>query len=182
LPKSWEDLKDPRWKGKLGWEMTDYDWFATVVEAMGREKGIALFRQIAETNGISVRNGHTLLSNLVVAGEVPLSLNVFHYRVDQLARKGAPIAPLTLPPAVGRPNAIAVSRRAPHPATALLYYDFMLSDGQKILLEREFTPTNLKVQPLPSMDLRIVDSVAMLDAGDMWSKLFKEIGALKPGR
>jgi iron(III) transport system substrate-binding protein len=182
LPKSWEDLKDPRFKGKLGWEMTDYDWFATVVEAMGKEKGLALFRQIAETNGISVRNGHTLLSNLVVAGEVPLSLNVFHYRVDQLARKGAPIAPLSLPPAVGRPNAIAIARQAPHPASALLYYDFMLTEGQKILLERDFTPTNIKVRPLPDMNLRIVDAVAMVDTGDYWSKLFKEIGAIKPSR
>lgn len=182
LPKSWEDLKDPRFKGKLGWEMTDYDWFATVVQAMGKDKGLALFRQIAQTNGISVRNGHTLLSNLVVAGEVPLSLNVFHYRVDQLARNGAPIAPLTLPPAVGRPNAIALARQAPHPASALLYYDFMLTEGQKLLLARDFTPTNLTVQPLPDMNLKIVDAAAMVDSGDYWSKVFREIGALKPSR
>ena len=26
-PQSWEDLADPRWKGKLGLQVDDYDWF-----------------------------------------------------------------------------------------------------------------------------------------------------------
>jgi iron(III) transport system substrate-binding protein len=64
LPKSYRELLDPKWKGMLGVESTDYEWFVYVVE----QTGIKLFQDIVARNGISVRKGHTLLGNLVVAG------------------------------------------------------------------------------------------------------------------
>ncbi len=66
----------------------------------GQEKGIKLFRDIAETNGFSVRKGHTLLTNLVAAGEVPLALTIFNYTAEQFKKKGAPIDWFTLDPLV----------------------------------------------------------------------------------
>src|SRR3954464_38711 len=73
LPKSYADLLDPKWKGKLGIEAKNQDWFASAVEIMGGgEKGLKFFRDLVATNGISVRQGHTLLTNMVIAGEVPL--------------------------------------------------------------------------------------------------------------
>lgn len=181
LPPTYEGFRDPRWKGKLAVEATDFDWFATVVTAMGEEKGIATFKEIAATNGLSVRKGHTLLTTLVSAGEVPVSLNVFSYKVDQLAKEGAPIAPLLIPPAVGRVNGIAALRRPSHPNAALLYYEFMLTDAQKILMDRDFTPTNQRVQPLPAgMQLEFVDSAKLLDEGEKWTKLWKEVTSLRP--
>ena len=69
LPRTFADLLDPKWKGRLGIESEDQDWFATVVTSMGEEKGMALFRDIAKRNGVSVRTGHTLLNNMVVAGD-----------------------------------------------------------------------------------------------------------------
>jgi len=35
-----------------------------------------LFRDIVRANGMSARRGHTLLANVVAAGEVPLALTV----------------------------------------------------------------------------------------------------------
>ena len=89
VPKNYADLADPKWKGKLGVddEADDSSWFMSVAEAMGKDAGLALFRKIVATNGISVRRGHTLLSNLVVAGEVPLALNVYGYRVTALKKE-----------------------------------------------------------------------------------------------
>lgn len=181
LPTDWAGFRDSRWKGKLSVEATDYDWFATVVAAMGEEKGIATFREIAATNGLSVRKGHTLLTALVAAGEVPVSLNVFTYKVDQLAREGAPIAPLLIAPAVGRVNGIGATRRPSHPNAALLYYEFMLTEAQKTLLKRDFTPTNQKVQALPSdLKLEFVDSAKLLDEDEKWTRLWKDITNIRP--
>ena len=64
--------------------------------SMGDEQGVALFRDIVRTNGMSVRKGHTLLANLVAAGEVPLALTVYSYKPEQQKRAGAPIEPLYL--------------------------------------------------------------------------------------
>ena len=44
FPKTYQDLLDPKWKGKLGIEAEDVDWFGTVVKEMGEEKGLKLFR------------------------------------------------------------------------------------------------------------------------------------------
>src|SRR6266508_4891402 len=88
-PTTYEALLDPKWKGKLGIEADDVDWFASVVTSMGEEKGLKLFRDMVATNGISIRKGHTLLTNLVIAGEVPLALTVYHYKAEQLKNAGA---------------------------------------------------------------------------------------------
>src|SRR5581483_9762148 len=69
LPKKYEDLLDPRWKGRLGIEAEDADWFAGVVSLMGEQKGLKLWKDIVAKNGVSVRKGHTLLTNLVASGE-----------------------------------------------------------------------------------------------------------------
>src|SRR5690348_5859747 len=87
LPRTWQDLLDPKWKGKLGIEAKDEDWFATVVQELGGEtKGLDFFRELVARNGISVRKGHTLLTNLVVSGEVPLALTVYNYMPEQAKR------------------------------------------------------------------------------------------------
>lgn len=181
IPANYEGFADARWIGKLSVEATDYDWLATVVTAMGEAKGIETFKRIGRTAGFSVRKGHTLITTLVAAGEIPLSLNVFSYKVEQLTKEGAPIAPLLIPPAVGRVNGVGVARRPPHPHAALLYYEFMLLEAQHILKERDFTPTNQKIQALPAgMKLDFVDSAKLLDEDEKWTALWKEITSLKP--
>jgi iron(III) transport system substrate-binding protein len=175
-PKSYDDLTDPKWKGKLGIEADDGNWFMAVAGAMGEDKAVALFRKIVATNGISVRKGHTLLSNLVVAGEVPLALTVYGYRINELKEKGAPIDGVVLPPAVALPTGIAVFAHAPHPNAAALFTDFFLSDGQRILAERGNVPTNRTVQE-PPPGLTFVDAAKFLDEGDKWTKLFKDMFA-----
>jgi iron(III) transport system substrate-binding protein len=174
LPKTYDDLLDPKWKGKLGMEGSDPIWFAALVAALGEEKGLKLFRDLARGNGLSLRKGHTLLANLVVSGEVPFSLTAYQYKVEQLKDSGAPIEWYVIPPGISRFIGTGVMRRAPHPHAAILFLDFMLSDAQRLLLDRDFTPTNMKVKPL-KIPFNVVDPAQMLDEGDKWTKLFDEI-------
>lgn len=183
LPKTWADLAAPRWKGRLGIEAFDHDWFAGVVGALGEAQGLKVFREIVAANGMSVRKGHTLLSNMVVAGEVPLALTLYHYRPVQLKRKGAPIDWFVIPPAVARPNGVAVARRAPHPHAAVLFFDFLLSDAQELMPRRNFTPSSAKVAATlkDTPVFRLIDPKVILDEGDKWTKLWEEI-IVRPAR
>ncbi len=52
LPASYDDLLRPQWKGRLGIEAEDFDWFAQVVMDLGEARGLQLFRDIVATNGI----------------------------------------------------------------------------------------------------------------------------------
>lgn len=178
LPKTWRDLLDPKWKGKLGIEAKDDDWFATVVQQLGGEpKGLDFFRELVAKNGLSVRKGHTLLDNLVVSGEVPLALTVYNYMPEQAKRKGAPIDWFVISPAIARSNAVGVARNAPHPNAALLFYDYLLGpDGQKAMTSIDYVPTNTTVaSPLKGVKIVQTDPIRSIDESQKWSKLFEEI-------
>jgi iron(III) transport system substrate-binding protein len=172
-PKTYEDLLNPRFKGKLGIEAEDANWFMTVVGAMGEQKGLKLFKDIVAANGMSIRKGHTLLANFVPTGEVPLALTAYSYRVEQLKKEGAPVEIVYLPPVVAFPTGAGIFRRAPHPHAALLFEDFILTEGQKILVERDAVPTNPKAGPVPK-DLIFVDLPKFMKEGEKWTRLFKE--------
>ena len=177
LPKRWEDLLDPRWKGRLAVEERDDDWFGRLAEAMGEQKGIDLFRRIVAANGVSVRKGHSLLGNLVVSGEAPFAL-ASHYNVSESAKKkGAPVGWIALEPVVARANGIAVARKAPHPNAAILFYDWLIGDeGQKLLATRDYPPASVNVpSPLASASLKIIDPAKSLDEEGKWEKIFRDL-------
>jgi iron(III) transport system substrate-binding protein len=177
LPKTYKDLLDPKWKGKLGIESKNDDWFATVVDLMGGEQqGLAFFNELVAKNGISPRHGHTLLTNMVVSGEVPMALTVYNYMPEQAKKKGAPIDWFALEPAVARSNAVGVARNAPHPNAALLFYEYMLGpDGQNAMVSVDYVPTNTKVaSPLKGVKIIQTDPIRTLDESAKWSKLFDE--------
>jgi len=176
LPRSYADLTDPKWKGRIGIEADDSDWFAGLVEEMGRERGTRLFREIARTSGFSMRKGHTLLTNLVSAGEVPLALTVFNYTAEQFKKKGAPLDWFVLDPLISMPNSIAVATNAPRPHAAILFFDFMLSDGQRILKDRDYVVTDQNVSsPLDRSRIHVMDSAKILAQGEDWQRLYTQV-------
>jgi iron(III) transport system substrate-binding protein len=185
LPKSYEDLLDPKWKGKLGVETKSEAWYSTLMLAMGEEKGVKLFRDIVARNGMSMRFGYSLLTNMVVAGEVPLALTMYSHMPQAAKEKGAPIDWFALQPTIARANGIGIARRAPHPHAALLFYEYMLSaaGAQKTLAEMDYVPTNSGFpSPLPNLSIKLVDPAVMLDQLDKWTKSFEETFAKRGGQ
>jgi iron(III) transport system substrate-binding protein len=177
LPKTWEELTDPKWKGRLGIEQEDSDWLAGIFGELGEERGTKVFKQIVASNGISNRKGHTLLTQLVASGEVPMALTVYNYKAEQLRREGAPIDWFTIGNAIARPNGVGVARRAPHPNAAVLFYDFELSpEGQQIIADREFVPTSTKIDtPLNKVPMTFIDARVSIDEYDKWKNLYTDL-------
>ena len=176
LPKSYPDLLDPKWKGRLGIEADDSGWFGALSAAMGEKETHKLFSDIVAKNGLSVRKGHSLLANLVASGEVALALTVYSWTPEQLKQKGAPIESYAIQPVMAQFSTIAVARKAPHPYTALLLYDFMLNEGQKVLADQKFVPTSRKFEsPITKIPLKFIDPGAAIDNQDKWTKDYDEI-------
>jgi iron(III) transport system substrate-binding protein len=180
LPKSWEELADPRWKGRTGMESTNIEWFATVVAALGEEAGLDLFRRIGD-NGVAVRTGHTHSTGRVIAGEIPLMMGVYSHDVDRMKAKGAPIDWFVLPPAVILPSCVAVSRRARHPHAAALFYDYMLTEGQRLYTRMHRVPANRNFDtPVRRLvrdgkAIRIVDAQRGVEDYDRWLRLYRKL-------
>ena len=176
VPNSYQDLLHPRFAGKLGLESGDTDWFAALVKSMGEEKGLAFFRKLAESRP-QMRTGHTLLGELVAAGEIPITATIYNHNIERLTMKGAPVKWKALVPTFGRPNAIGVAPRAANPHAALLFADFMLSlEGQTMLKERNRVPSSLAVETkLNKFPFEMIDPVITLDEADKWDKLWSEL-------
>src|SRR5256884_7557670 len=111
VPATYEDLLLPKWRGKLGIEASNVAWFAAVAKAMGEEKGLAYFQKLA-ASGPQIRSGHTLMTELVAAGEIPIALTLYNQAVDKLKEKGAPIDWKTLAPGLGRADGNAMAKQA----------------------------------------------------------------------
>lgn len=177
LPKTYQDLTDPKWKGKLAVEANDHIWWGALSAEMGEAQARKLFDAIVGTNGISVRKGHSVLAGMVASGEVPLALTVYSWNPEQLKRKGAPVEGLYLQPLFAFPAAVAVMARAPNPNAAVLFYDFVLGEGQRIMADADYGPTSRKVDShlsrLPGF--KIIDAVQTLEQQDRWLKMYDEI-------
>ena len=176
VPNSYEDLVHPRWAGRVGIEGSDVDWFGAIVKSMGEEKGLAMFRKLAE-NKPQIRTGHTLMAELVAGGEIPLAATLYNHNVERLTVKGAPVKWKAIQPTFGRPNSVGVCKRAPHPHAAMVFVDFLLSkEGQTILKERNRVPASLAVDThLNKFPFQMIDPVITLDENDKWEKLWSEL-------
>lgn len=171
VPNSYEDLLQPKWRGKLGLEAADVAWFAAVTKAMGRERGLDYFHKLA-ASGPALRSGHTLLAELVASGEILIVPDAHVQGVERLKKRGAPIEWKPLQPAFGQPSSVGLSPRAPHPHAALLFADFILSkEGQEVIKARDRVPSSRAIDsPLNKFDYALVDPVIVLDEWAQWEK------------
>ena len=176
LPKSYLDLLDPKWKGKLAMEASDHEWFSEVIKQMGEEKGQKFWRDLVATNGLQLRTGHSLLNNLVGAGEVPLALTVYNSDPDTLKKKGSPIDWFVIEPAIAIPNGVGVARKAPHPYAAVLFYEYMLSEeAQQILAKIGYVTSQKKIPSTFSKPVKVLDPAVLLEEFNKSSALFEQI-------
>lgn len=133
LPKTYDNLLDPKWKGKLMMEGTKADWFAGMLQILGQERGLGFMRELAKQQP-SMREGHELLAQLVVAGEGVFDINIPAASVERMKERGAPIAWTALGPVPAVMVGAGVAAQAPHPNAAKLFLEFVLSrEGQKLM-------------------------------------------------
>jgi iron(III) transport system substrate-binding protein len=176
LPKTYQDLLDPKWKGRIGVESDDDAWFGTLVEAMGEKQALKLFTDIFSRNGSSPNKGHSAFTGLIAAGQVPIGLTNFHYMPEELKQKGAPIESFVLEPVVAQVQSVAMLKQAPHPNAAVLFYDFMLNEGQALLASRGFVATSKNIKStFDKAPLTFINPGRALDMSDKWRKTWEEI-------
>lgn len=181
LPKTWQDLLDPKWKGQLGVEAEDQVWFAYVLKSLGEDAGLKLFREIAEANGVSLRKGHSLLAQMVSSGEVPIGLTLYSWGADQMKAKGAPIERFFIGQPIAHFQGIGVLKRAPHPHAAALFLDFMLSEGEEIMSKTHAVATSNKYdQAKKSVPINLIDPVTAMDLNQKWMRSYQNIFMSKP--
>ncbi|MBA2690792.1 MAG: extracellular solute-binding protein [Burkholderiales bacterium] len=140
VPKDWPELLEPRWKGQFALDEGDVEWYAAMLDYMGREKGLRFMRALAQQNP-QLRRGHTLLAKLLSAGDFPLA-GVHASEMEEAKKIGAPVDWVkTLDPIITSPSQVAISAKAAHPNAARLLVDLLLSPaGQSLMRQRGRVP------------------------------------------
>jgi iron(III) transport system substrate-binding protein len=148
VPKQWEDLLKPRWKGNIGIDPGDYDLYLGFENRWGAAKALAYFKKLAEQE-IQFRKGHTLLSQLVVAGEMPMAF-VYLHRAEAMKAQGAPIEWVsTMDPITSSIGIIGLGAKPQNPNAAKLLIDYVLStEGQQVLQKLQRIPSRSDIKPL----------------------------------
>jgi iron(III) transport system substrate-binding protein len=146
-PKSYEDLANDKWKGKIAMEPSDVDWWYGLSTYLRKKAKWSqaridrMFRGMAQ-NALIV-SSHTTQVNLLAAGQFAVCVSCHSHSTKDLIEKGAPLAfrPL-VQPVIQRPQGMGIVQRLRHPATALLFYDWLLTkaQGQRALQQNHVDP------------------------------------------
>jgi iron(III) transport system substrate-binding protein len=183
-PKSFEELAEPKWKGAVSMEVSDVDWFAALYKyylGQGKTEDQVrdLFTRVAANS--KVAKGHTTQGELLSAGQFGVTVSSYSHTIDKAADKGAPVSwrpasGIPVQPIVVRPNGVALMKTAANPAAAMLFVDWELTEGQKIL-EKAFRIGAIPgaKDPLAGLQVVAVPEQELLDDPKKWDTLYAEI-------
>src|SRR5499426_2493228 len=162
-PKNWEDLLNPRWKGKLGMDDEEYFWHAGMLKYWGEEKGKKYMEALGR-QGLQFRNGHALLADLLSVGEFPVTVVVYPDHIEMMKAKGQPVEWIkTTDPILVNLAPVGIAAKAPQPNAAKLLLNYSISrEGQEILQKARRASARHDVPPVvPDMDSRKLKLVAL---------------------
>jgi len=150
-PRSWTDLADPKYNGKMTIEGSDSEWFGALTiywlkQGKSQSEIDQLWKDIA--NGASISKGHTAMASLLSAGQQGLEAMNYTYIIDLARAKGAPVDyrsadGIAHTPGFLLPFGLGAVKNAPHPAAAWLFINWMLSSpgGQDIFAASSVIPS-----------------------------------------
>ncbi|HVO95626.1 MAG TPA: extracellular solute-binding protein [Terriglobales bacterium] len=149
VPKTYEELLDPKWKGrKISIDDSAYGFLAGLIRAWGKEKAVDFFKRLAAQEPVVMR-GNTNRVQLAMAGEYPLII-AYAPTLQRETSRRHPMDWVPLEPVPVQVNPMMLAAKAPHPNAGKLFIDFLLSkEGQKMLLGFRRIPVREDVEPDP---------------------------------
>ena len=155
VPKRYEDFLDPKWKGNFALDQDPDKSIMGWLKTWGVERTWKYLQGISK-NDVVVRKGHTLLTQLLCAGEFKAGIDLYAYRLADLKNtKGCPVEISYTDPTPAAPSPLVVAKKSPRPYAAALLMDYLLSESsQKILSEFGRLSARRGVKPIyPELDI-----------------------------
>jgi iron(III) transport system substrate-binding protein len=146
-PKKYEDLLAPRWKGRLGVNLQDPEWYVSLQRRWGKEKARNFLKALAALQP-GVRDGHNITAQLLAAGEFHVVTNTYAHIAARIKGQGGPVQYVFDEPVITYVHPIALMKGAPHPGAGKLLMSFILSvEGQRMLRDQGRIPSHRDIDP-----------------------------------
>jgi iron(III) transport system substrate-binding protein len=146
-PKKYDDLLAPKWKGKIGVNLQDPEWYVNLQRRMGKEKARNFLKALAAQQP-ALRDGHNITAQLLAAGEFQVVSNTYAHIVARIKGQGGPVQYVFDEPVITYIHPIALAKFAPHPNAGKLLMSFILSpEGQKMLRDQGRIPGHREIDP-----------------------------------
>jgi ABC-type Fe3+ transport system substrate-binding protein len=152
-PKTFADLLDPKWQGKMAWNSSMSSsggpgFVGNVLTSMGDEKGMDYLKKLSAQKIINMDVSARQLLDQAIAGEFPIALQIFNHHAVISAKKGAPVSWIAMEPVTATLSVVSLTKDAQHPNAGKLLIDYMLSeDGQKLFEAADYLPVHPNVKP-----------------------------------
>jgi iron(III) transport system substrate-binding protein len=179
-PREWTDLADPRWDGTLVLEPDDAEWYMGLYTYMTEQQGrpaeeVDAFFQAVAQGSVSI-SGHTNMRNRLIDGDYNLLASDYSYGVQTEVNGGEPVAwQPAVEPLLSRPNGAGVPVDAPNPAAGLLFYEWLLAEGQQTLQGLEFTPVRRDLTEVADVEVVTIDLERYIAEADTWQGRYEEL-------
>ena len=182
LPASYADFaRHKDWAGHVAIDGTDNEWLRAMFEFYGDDKATQIVKDIVATLHPVITDGHLAQARSVGSGEYWLSLNNYVNLTLNVKLAGGPIDYFVLDPVTLFFGQVGVSSRAPHPNTALLAANFMLSkECEGFLTKFGRIPTRPDVESNPpgivAMNTKKVITVLLTPQEEpKWQRQFNQL-------
>ena len=152
-PNSWDDLLDPKWRGKMIWNSAGGSASASgvvgmILDSYGEARGMEYLRKLAQQQIVNVPASSRQILDQVVAGEYAMALQISNHHAWFSAQQGAPAKWLPISPTMVNSGNVSVALHAPRPNAAKLLVDFLVSpEGQAVYRDNGYIPANPKTPP-----------------------------------
>jgi iron(III) transport system substrate-binding protein len=163
IPKRYEDLLEPGWKGQIGFPEGQFSWYATMLKIMGEESGRKFFQGLARQD-LNYRGAQVLIAQMISAGEFNLGFT-YDTQILRFKSRGAPIDIAPMPFVTKNIHPLALAAHAPHPNAGKVFIDYVLSkEGQLFIkkMGRVISRSDIPQEELARMKL-ISEDVTIAD-------------------
>ena len=152
-PKTFADLLDPGWRGKMVWSSrmsasSAPGFIGAALTEMGDAKGMDYLRKLAEQKIVNIDAAARQLMDQIIAGEYPIGLQMFNHHAVISAGQGAPSAWIAMEPATVVLSVLHLTAKSPHPNAGKLLFDFLQSaEGQVLFRDADYMPVDPAIPP-----------------------------------
>ena len=132
-PKTWEDLADPKWKGRKIIIEARLVPFAMLGTEWGKSKAIELTKKILSQQQPLIVQGGTTVANALAGGQVSIAVGTYAFTIEGLKKQGAAVDWVAVSPLPVLTSAEGVLKTAAHPNAGRFFAGWMgTAEGQKI--------------------------------------------------